>query len=496
MGGETVKTYNVIAKENTPPIAEFTCYPDGAQRINCFSQAQEIDANDQISSLSWEVYHNNQLVFSQEGLLNYSFDKLFPFDGEILVKMKVADLYGGVSEKNKNYKLIKNQAPVARASCNQQQDQTYLCSSSSYDLDGSITLQEFFVDGEFVGTSSSFVYNFKNGGSHLVKLIATDNLGAKNSYEINVEIDKPIAGLNCSQQDYTITCSATITNVTQNIYSIKTYYDDEFTSNEFDSNYSYLNSGPKKITLKIFSGYDVISETSVNINIPAKYLPPSPQFIVDYDIGRNVEFDASASLIQERQMSKYRWNFGDGIIIEGQSPKIKHNFSETGWYSVNLEVTDSLGTRANISNNVYIGNLEVSDPGTLGRQDLLGIDENNNGLRVDVERWIIISGADNIEQTKYFKNMAITFEEDFRNLENAEIIQSNFIKRNKIKQCLTSMANYSTSTDLQIAMLEAAYANTDIRFSTKQKISEQSVGQAIELNINSSDLTQYCGELQ
>ncbi|HET7615320.1 MAG TPA: PKD domain-containing protein, partial [Bacillales bacterium] len=57
--------------------------------------------------------------------------------------------------------------------------------------------------------------------------------------------------------------------------------------------------------------------------------------------GRDVTFDASASMDLDGSIEKYEWRFGDGQTAEGET--VVHRYSKKGKYKVTLTVTDNRG---------------------------------------------------------------------------------------------------------------------------------------------------------
>jgi len=54
----------------------------------------------------------------------------------------------------------------------------------------------------------------------------------------------------------------------------------------------------------------------------------------------------------------YRWDFGDGsAVVESDGPVVMHQYTEIGYYTVMVEVTDSLGHKAVTELNIAVGSI-------------------------------------------------------------------------------------------------------------------------------------------
>ncbi|MGD8567478.1 MAG: PKD domain-containing protein, partial [Gammaproteobacteria bacterium] len=92
---------------------------------------------------------------------------------------------------------------------------------------------------------------------------------------------------------------------------------------------------------------DNSSSTTLGIEVtPAQQLlPPSASFTSDAQIaspGQTIQFDASTSTDGDGTITRYLWDFGDGVrFIEGVNPS--HVFASEGEYVVTMAATDNDG---------------------------------------------------------------------------------------------------------------------------------------------------------
>ena len=110
----------------------------------------------------------------------------------------------------------------------------------------------------------------------------------------------------------------------------------------------------KNVVLRVRDGYD---ESPVN--------PPNelPLAIITYEpeepsAGEEVTFNASQSRDPYGNITRYVWNFGDGVTAEGCS--VGHCYSDGGVFNVNLMVTDNEGAGGTNSSEVRVNKPPVA----------------------------------------------------------------------------------------------------------------------------------------
>src|SRR5690606_32770580 len=86
-----------------------------------------------------------------------------------------------------------------------------LDSDQSFDSDGSITSQKWYINNELVGSSSLEVFELSSPGKYEIKLVVTDNKGKSDSTvkTINV-IDPSLAKILVKNVDLSISYSRTL----------------------------------------------------------------------------------------------------------------------------------------------------------------------------------------------------------------------------------------------------------------------------------------------
>jgi PKD repeat protein len=122
------------------------------------------------------------------------------------------------------------------------------------------------------------------------------------------------------------------------------------------AHYSFKSAGLKFVTLTV-TNQSATPETKTVVKTINVNAAPSAGFSWDPDTGitgQDVHF-SSESDDPDGSISKYAWNFGDGVTDARRNPV--HPYAEAGTYRVVLTVTDAWGATDTIARNV-----EVDDP--------------------------------------------------------------------------------------------------------------------------------------
>lgn len=166
------------------------------------------------------------------------------------------------------------------------------------------------------------------------------------------------------------------------------------------------------------------------------YQNPDPEFVWQMNLNKEVQFDASLSLKMERKVVRYEWEFGDGKKETTTSPNIIHQYSYLGNADVLLTVFDENGESSTATETVFIHDLKVSKPNDELNTTLLGIDSDNDGIRDDVERWIIRVSKDNSNVEKALNEIAVGLQLALTKQSDQEYLKEVNLLLEKRKQCL------------------------------------------------------------
>lgn len=119
--------------------------------------------------------------------------------------------------------------------------------------------------------------------------------------------------------------------------------------------HKFNETGNYTAVLTVWDGWGKSNSTNVTFTILNK--PPVPEFTYSPNlpkVNQTITFDASLSYDPDGKIVKYVWNFGDGNIIETNSSKITHIYTNPGTYKVTLTVYDNLNSSSSITKTVNV----------------------------------------------------------------------------------------------------------------------------------------------
>jgi FOG: PKD repeat len=116
--------------------------------------------------------------------------------------------------------------------------------------------------------------------------------------------------------------------------------------------HTYENGGEKNVTLRVTDSVEKQStyEQTVYINSP-----PDADFTVSQasaTIQDTIRFNASNTIDPDNDIVSYNWSFGDGTEAQGEI--VTHSFNDSGTYTTELQVIDSLGNTSRTVANINI----------------------------------------------------------------------------------------------------------------------------------------------
>jgi len=457
-GGILTKTQSYTILENHIPNVAVNCFSIKPQHLTCYSNSDAGDQGDNIVEYVWD-WGDGQ----KESTLMPSLTHTYSASGVFNVSLTTKDQFGGINSAVIEVNVMENQAPIATLNCYVSTGTTYRCDSNAYDPDGEIVESIWTIENQSFN-ASTIVYNFSNGGDYEISLALKDNLGKIANYSNTISINKPIASFSCLEiYDLTYKCNAVNSNPNQNVQIYSFDVDGQKIYNGQSVTFRFNNFGSHVITLTEISSSGETATYTQNLNIEKKYLPPIAYFKSLVETRGQTTFNAEESLLQSRTVLNYEWDFGDGLIAKSAEPLMVHTYQTLGNYLVKLTVTDELGAKNTYSENVFIFNPEVEDPGELGDSTLLGIDSDGDGVRDDVQRWINFESKDNIALKSVLRKYAQNWQSLYANLENSDQLTDLLTKRSQIQVCLDGVVNDQNIYDHLVEIMEYINTYTEIR---------------------------------
>jgi PKD repeat protein len=220
--------------------------------------------------------------------------------------------------------------------------------------DGRITSYQWDFGNGQTGSGVRVTTRFDNRGKYGVKLIVTNDRGFSNQVTQTVDV----AGVANPTIEWSFSPSAP--GVNQQVFfdanqaqaapgRTLTRYDWDFGDGYFGSgvteSHRFGHAATFNVTLTVTDSAGKTAASTKSITVGGVDNSPKADFTVSPgqpQAGRITFFDATISTAKPgRTITKYQWNFGDNVILEGA--RIEHVFSPAGSYTVTLTVTDSAG---------------------------------------------------------------------------------------------------------------------------------------------------------
>lgn len=163
-------------------------------------------------------------------------------------------------------------------------------------------------------------------------------------------------------------------------------FDDGISGNKVKMKHQYTDSGTYNVRLTVYSEKGLISSTTIKVNVSPEVEPTSsnpagdedkaslPQAIGTYapinpKVHEDTTFDATQSTDKGGQIVRYEWDFDDGC--SGKRASIKHSYSDSGTYNVNLTVFNDKGLSSSTFIEVNVSP-EVEPTPSIAANDLHG----------------------------------------------------------------------------------------------------------------------------
>ncbi len=189
-GGVGSVTQAITVKDNSAPIANFTCMNTTVQSIHCDSTSNDSDGT--IASSSWILDDGSTFT-------GVSFDHAFANDLAHSVSLTVVDDLGASSTANQSIQVIKNQLPTFDIATDVLSGTLPLTVNFNavnvVDIDGTIASYSWdFGDtvNPQVASTSTASHTFTKAGTYTVKLLVTDNNNGVTTKSVTISTSSAI----------------------------------------------------------------------------------------------------------------------------------------------------------------------------------------------------------------------------------------------------------------------------------------------------------------
>lgn len=383
-GGKTNKTSQSInvskgdgggddGGKNKAPVANFSFDGDGL-KMKFFDKSTDSDGK--IAKWAWDFGNGyDDEIANPE--LNYR------GPGTFNIKLTVTDDKGATASKTRKIKIKTsgkpeeiggtpdNQAPISKFSYSQNNLSVQFSDESS-DPDGKVTKWAWdFGDGKS-STDKSPAHTYKKAGTYTVKLIVTDNKGAKNSSQQTIKVGKadpnnkaPVADFGFSGNGLSVKFADKSTDADGKIVKWDWDFDNGYDADIANPKLNYRGPGIFYVRLTVTDDDGATATKTRRIKVsnsgspvetkPGENTAPTPYFTYKAN-GLKVSFK-DGSYDGDGNIVKWIWDFGNGETSDQREPIV--TYAKKGEYKVKLTVTDNKGATNSFNRVVKVdGNVK------------------------------------------------------------------------------------------------------------------------------------------
>ncbi|WP_211204164.1 PKD domain-containing protein [Methanocaldococcus fervens] len=148
-----------------------------------------------------------------------------------------------------------------------------------------------------------------------------------------------------------------------------------YSSNELKTVSHKFNIGNYTTILTVWDGMG--DKNSIEVNFEVRNSLPTAEFMYSPKhpkVNEEVIFNALSSYDPEGAIKLYRWDFGDGEVIETTDPIVTHVYKEEGVYNVSLTVYDELNASSIMSKTITVYYIKADFEGP----SMVVVDQNIN----------------------------------------------------------------------------------------------------------------------
>ena len=364
-GNTSSKIISGINFDNNAPVLS-SIQPSNNQNIIGVTSPVSGVSNKPLESV---IVNGVQAVIASDKL---SFEKeiTFPSIGEKEISIVVTDVFGNVANYSRSVHLsAETQNPVALFNISDSSpglgEKIFLNASSSYD-DVQVVKYIWSINDldpiELI--DPKFELDFESVGNYNIKLEVVDDIGLVGSITkvvVAQEKIRPVASFVANvtnvQSPKQVELDASLS--TDSDGSIQKYQWFFENSQMIETatpvlNHIFTITGSQKVKLKVID--NDLKESEFEKEVVVNQLPFAT-FVSSKQVENKntpISFDASNS-IDEKNITSYEWNFGDGVIQQSINSEIEHSYLSSGDYTISVKAFDeSNGYGQSISKKIHI----------------------------------------------------------------------------------------------------------------------------------------------
>ncbi len=416
---------NINAQSNNPPTVTVSAPTSAIVGTNITISATASDSDGSVTQVEFFV---NNVSVGIDNSAPYSIQYTTTLGAGQIVRAVATDNQGATANSNNITLNVVANTPPTVAVTSPANGSAFIApevitiTASASDVDGSVAIVSFFIDGNLIGTDNSAPYSFtwiSTIGEHTIAVSATDNLGAvTNSSAIAISVADPNALpyyiddviVDCSQNTVCVPVGVSITAPVVNVIG----YDFELTYNAsqleptgvFEVYSNLIDADNVNLSYYIVSPGVLSVSLTLNGNAPAGagFNGFGDLFCISFTNGLNANesSEISFSLIQESYTSGVELTSGSE---GGVSSIINSEYSTqmTYWANNSPIAYDEQNPDDFLITNIF-GVVEGSTNGEAVQPNVDGFFSHdlNNGTSIQIERDImndvavqpVINGAD------------------------------------------------------------------------------------------------------
>ena len=284
---------------------------------------------------SW-IINGTQVSTSQD--FSYSFTSAGTYTVEVTVTDSIGETYSSSVSVT-----INNNPSVSISSSQDPTDVGNSISFSSVVSGGTGTdTYTWTINGVQESTASAFSYSFTSAGSYYVNVTVTDGDGHTASYSLTETVNPDPSVVihvvhNPTDVGIWVNFSASISGGTPGYTYAWTVNGEAYTTSYV--NYTFTSSGTYTVSLTITDANGNQASNTVN-----EVVNPDPSVVIQVKyatVDQGINDTLFAQVTGGSSPFNYTWSLGSKTINYSQEFHLQ--FADTGSYTVNLTVTDSLG---------------------------------------------------------------------------------------------------------------------------------------------------------
>jgi len=352
-GSIGVKSINIKVGNKKPVVRIGTNLVAQTYEVIQFDGSASYDPDGYIMNYTWDMGDGTKHY-------NSTFQYFYTNNNIYTVRLTIIDDEGAWNSSTLKVTVL-NQAPVAfHSSIALTTYQNFWFNTSECtDKDGYIkSVVWVFHDpgGQQSTNNTNVTHMWKENGTYLVSMTITDDDGATDSYIFNVSIMNsnpyalfsynPTAGISVGD-DITFDASAS-KDVDGSIVNWVWNWGDGSQGSGETAHYAFKYPGLFKVTLTVIDNSGGSNNTFRVIIVSARNLAPIPVFQISAPDGfmtnRTIQVDSTGSYDPDGYITKWLWNFGDGMPGSGKA--VGHKYTQPGTFTITLTIEDN-GTKQN-----------------------------------------------------------------------------------------------------------------------------------------------------